>query len=546
MVTFLMQLVVVVLVLSLSAVAADAQVRSSLYPNDWKPNFADDKGRFLHDFSYAGYHKSEVPLPEIKGKQIDVTQAPYNADKTGKEDATAAIQKALDDAAAANGGIIFMPAGTYRVTFQKDLDYCIRIRSSNTVLRGEGLTKTHLFCDETTTRMKAVVAVRPDKAPWWFNKNAEGTPITRDLPMPTRELSVETTKDYTVGQLVVVRADFTQGLIDDFGMTGKWQPTSNMRGITLLRRISAVDPSNNTITIDAPTRYGMKMRDKLRIYSIPDGNLRETGLEGFSVGMKRNPTPGLGEEDHATEGTGAHQVHASAAISMTSCEDSWAKDIGTYRPEGNDEKVHIHSNGLRINYCRQVTVTHCDFRNAQYHGGGGNGYLYTFNGNDCLIRDSYAENGRHNFDWQNMWCIGNVAFRNTTKDGTLPSDFHMFVSTANLIDNMTVDGDFLECRYRPYAKPLHGESGSQNVYWNTNGLSYANSGKRPWIVYSKQFGVGYVIGTRGPASKVLTDTDDFLEHIGAGDQLTPSSLWIDQLNRRTGPAHAGTARLSQP
>jgi hypothetical protein len=51
-----------------------------------------------------------------------------------------------------------------------------------------------------------------------------------------------------------------------------------------------------------------------------------------------------------------------------------------------------------------VTLANCDFRNAQYHGGGGNGYLYTFSGNDCLIRDSYAENGRHNYDFQNMWC----------------------------------------------------------------------------------------------------------------------------------------------
>ena len=36
--------------------------RSVLYPKDWTPGFAVD-GAFLHDFSYAGYHNGEDPLP---------------------------------------------------------------------------------------------------------------------------------------------------------------------------------------------------------------------------------------------------------------------------------------------------------------------------------------------------------------------------------------------------------------------------------------------------------------------------------------------------
>ena len=36
--------------------------RSLLYPPDWDPAFTGEKGRFLHDFSYAGYRNGEVPL----------------------------------------------------------------------------------------------------------------------------------------------------------------------------------------------------------------------------------------------------------------------------------------------------------------------------------------------------------------------------------------------------------------------------------------------------------------------------------------------------
>ena len=37
---------------------------STLYPKDWEPGFADSEGRFLHDFSYAGYHRGEIPIPK--------------------------------------------------------------------------------------------------------------------------------------------------------------------------------------------------------------------------------------------------------------------------------------------------------------------------------------------------------------------------------------------------------------------------------------------------------------------------------------------------
>ena len=42
--------------------------------------------------------------------------ADYGADATGKTDISAALQKALDEAAAAGGGIVYMPAGIYRLT----------------------------------------------------------------------------------------------------------------------------------------------------------------------------------------------------------------------------------------------------------------------------------------------------------------------------------------------------------------------------------------------------------------------------------------------
>lgn len=47
---------------------------------------------------------------------IDITASPYNADPTGKSDSTAGIQAALKQVAANGGGVVYVPAGNYKIT----------------------------------------------------------------------------------------------------------------------------------------------------------------------------------------------------------------------------------------------------------------------------------------------------------------------------------------------------------------------------------------------------------------------------------------------
>jgi hypothetical protein len=89
--------------------------RSVLYPADWAPGFSLSDGRFLHDFSYAGYHAWEKEIPFVERNLTDVTASPYNADNSGNADVTAILQKALDDLGKAGGGVLYLPAGIYRV-----------------------------------------------------------------------------------------------------------------------------------------------------------------------------------------------------------------------------------------------------------------------------------------------------------------------------------------------------------------------------------------------------------------------------------------------
>ena len=122
--------------------------RSSVYPEDWTPGFADGEGRFLHDLSYAGYHAGEQVIPlEPPGVRLNVTQPPYQADATGERDATAAIQRAIDDAGAAGGGVVYLSEGTYRIVITDVEQQGLRMNRSGVVLRGAGPEVTRVFLD---------------------------------------------------------------------------------------------------------------------------------------------------------------------------------------------------------------------------------------------------------------------------------------------------------------------------------------------------------------------------------------------------------------
>ena len=70
-------------------------------------------------------------IPTGRNHLIDVTKAPYNADKTGNTDAQPAILKAIADAK--DNDVVYLPAGTYRINHGID----IRGKSRITIRGGD-------------------------------------------------------------------------------------------------------------------------------------------------------------------------------------------------------------------------------------------------------------------------------------------------------------------------------------------------------------------------------------------------------------------------
>jgi hypothetical protein len=109
----------------------------------------------LPDFSYAGYHGGGEAIPDVGGPVFDVTR--YGAKGDGNADDQEAIQKAIDAAEAAGGGVVFFPPGTFRVNADLAHRRPIRVTAGHIVLRGSGATRggTVILVDEPTLKIPA-------------------------------------------------------------------------------------------------------------------------------------------------------------------------------------------------------------------------------------------------------------------------------------------------------------------------------------------------------------------------------------------------------
>lgn len=87
--------------------------------------------RYALDRLPDGIATDAAVRPRPAGRQLfDATAAPYNADRGGVVDASAAIQQALDAAGDAGGGTVYLPAGIYRVDSPLAVPTGVELRGS--------------------------------------------------------------------------------------------------------------------------------------------------------------------------------------------------------------------------------------------------------------------------------------------------------------------------------------------------------------------------------------------------------------------------------
>lgn len=557
---------VAVIVCTLAALAvsspawAEQPWRSSLYPDTWAPGYRDDAGRFLQDFSYAGYHRGERSLPPIDGVSglvIDATQPPFLADPSGSSDSTLAIREAINAAWKHGGGVVFLPEGTYLVSPQSaEEKAALYLDRPGVILRGEGPYSTFIFNTETSMRVRNVIRMAPHEIrdedfAWRRNVGEPSYPLAADVEEMETVLRVEG-GDFRPGDWVVVLSDATDAFIEEHNMTGTWT-SEGIGGVTFYRKVVKVDNASGTISIDIPIRYPLLQRDNARVTRTTP-HIEEVAVENLAIGMKEITYGSMGDNDWDVPGTGAYDAHASSLVEVNHVVNGWIRNIRSFRHWENNSH-HFLSSGVRIRFARSITVEDVNLRDSQYHGAGGNGYHFSIQGSDSLVTSCSSKNARHNYTIGLIAATGNVIHSSTANNGRFPVDFHMHLSPANLIDSMVLDEDGIEAADRFHAD--HGFGTTQSVLWNTRGDTEGwevDLGFKK-LIRTAQFGWGYVIGTSGYDNAVERPghnhalPDDYVEGGGQGADLIPQSLYESQLQRRLSiraPRQSRTPRRLHP
>jgi hypothetical protein len=504
--------------------------RSALHPEDWTPEFEGPGGEFLHDFSYAGYHNGETPLGVDPPSAVFDVVAGFGADGTGATDATAAVQEAIDAAAAAGGGVVLFPAGLYR------FDGVLIVSASRTVLRGEGPDLSRLyFTRSADMSYRSHITFRAALA------GDLEIPLAADGEAKLFAFEVADAGDLAVGDDVAIGWVITPEFIDEHGMTGTWQAFNDTWQPFFRRDVVEIDRSASPqrVVVDVPTRYPPRVRDRASVRR-ERGALRECGVE--SLGLS-----------NAVEWAAAWEQNQVHVLELDGVIDCWVRDVGSFASpagpaSGLGVGTHLQSGGIIVRNAKRVTVADTSLSLAENRGSGGNGYVFEVRqSSEVLFRDCTARAGRHNFiqNW-GFGVTGCVWLRVRSSEGRaiefrdIPiglvaySEYHHSLATANLVDSVVLD-DGWSAVNRGTESTGAGHTATQCVVWNAGGTGR---------VQSFQYGLGYVIGT-GPGNDVRiagggaaaagTEPTDWLEGEGEGATLVPQSLYEDQLRRRLGP-----------
>ncbi|TWT82676.1 Pectate lyase superfamily protein [Planctomycetes bacterium CA13] len=285
----------------------------------------------LPDFSYAGYHRGERPLPNTKA---DVSVKEFGAVGDGKSDDSEAFQKAID---ASGGKTIAVPPGAYVITKM------LSVKQSSTVLQGAGPDRSILRFVTPLNDIKpnwgATTTGRRTSNYSWSGgfiavsgsfprkKLAE---VTKATKRGDTSLIVSSVKQLNVGDSLRLTLSEThdQSLAKYLysNDSGKIDKLGNRASVTFVARVTAIEKELNKITLDRPLRTDIQLRWKPTIYSARS-SVEEAGIEG--LGFEFPPIP---YEGHFTE-------LGFNAIALSGTRNCWLRNL---RILNADSGIFLH------------------------------------------------------------------------------------------------------------------------------------------------------------------------------------------------------------
>jgi hypothetical protein len=264
-------------------------------------------------------------IPTNRTTTINVTSAPYNADKTGANDASSAINSAISAAGA--GTIIYLPAGTYR------LNAGINLRNrSDITLRGAGQNQTIL---DARAASGSGIYVGADTQ-WPDNYNSGGANITAGLNQGSTSITVSDASLFAVGSVAIL-TEANDGSLPVVDVAG------NPRARGQLSRVTAKSGSNLTIAPALHWTLGSSRSPKAHPLL---GKVSNVGVEDLTLELANSTLP--------------------FGIWLQQADRCWIKNV----------KISHQSNyGIYMLYAFESEVRHSEIRDRKAGGTNGAGIL---------------------------------------------------------------------------------------------------------------------------------------------------------------------------
>jgi len=467
----------------------------------------DAEGDRLPDFSTAGYRRGEVRIPDVA---TAITVAP------GVGDDTAAIQAAINAVSLmpmdASGfrGAVQLERGEYQIATS------LRLHRSGVVLRGAGMYGNGTVLRATGTEQDTLIEVGGTGG----RSEVGGSRVdivTPYLPVGSDQFDVEAGHGFSIGDRVVVHRSSPQAWLNDIGadlLDNPWSPGS--RDLYFDRTVTAVN--GNTITIDAtiPSALEHQAYDNASIYKYTyNGRIENVGVENLR-----------GVSDY--DGTANDENHAWTFVELDRVENAWARELSA----AHFGYAAVSAEGTAKN----VTVQDVYSDQPISRLSGGRRYSFNVKGEQALVQRVFASEGRHDFVLASVSEGTNVFLYATSEDANSDSGPHHRWSVGTLFDNVYVDGDQINARYRGNSGTGHGWSGANMVIWNSVADGY--------FVQMPPTAQNWLIGSIGPVGSDTRYTspappDGYID--SHGTRVAPGSLYVAQLaDRLESPNHHAT------
>lgn len=420
-------------------------------------------------------------IPEVA---IVRNVADYGAVPDDGIDDRPAIQNAIDDAASAGGGAVFLPAGAYDIKTRTHSDGALYLRSG-VVLRGEGADRTFLQFDLSEYTDGDVAGIKV--LAWDYGAF---TPVTGGYDKGATSLTVSDASSFSTGDYAEIEEENDENISNE-----DWALNA------LGEMVKIVDVNGNQLTLEKPLNYSYNAARNPQIRRV--GVISHAGVERLH--LKRLDSGG------------------GQMILLYNVANVWVREV--------ESEYILNSHVLGI------ATYQCEIRDSYFHhawgyGSGGQGYGVNLerHSTNCLVENNIFRYLRHPIITQ-VGASGNVFAYNYSNDrqSTLPDvSVHGHWPSYNLFE-----GDIVQ---EVNDSDYWGASGPGNTFFRmctqAEGIQLINNSDNQNVV-------GNVLGEASP--NLITEDDSIQGSLIHGNYEKGGVTWDPNISATASQARSSVA-----